>query len=539
MKILVLNPFWESEHPSLQALRKRGWVFVLAHDPAEALQVLKMHGRSIEIAIVHREGALGQGEPGLEFVSWFKQDQDQSDLPYILTSSQWGEAQFASHQATAIGANAYLELKPGTNPPLGEQVLAIFGEEANTDVSAVMPKMSDEATAQITSDLVLEDAVTEDGLQLESSPGLIQLDGPQLEIPAAVSLAHENPTSLSIDLPEAMLPALELAPSEPELELAPSEISVENPQSVVMPPVRQAEHEIPTAHSGIDLAAPTEVPAASVPAPPDQDLEVDAVIGEEMPYLLTGTSHRAFQDPKSLEPKRPRFDSLEYVQPVGDAVVPGGAATSPDQETLKKYLLLREQDVAALSSQLKVARDQIQSLETLLKEERAAATLRQHEIDEQARRIQEYDREKTLALQGLQAEIEELKFQAKSKSDRARALESQVHEATQETEKLKERVRSDIRKIRVREKELENRLEIMKKDTEALLSSRESKIIELKRKIDLLEFNLDLAQDQNTREREESSRLRERLNRALQAVRVAGGLLDHDVSPPEPESRSA
>ena len=97
-------------------------------------------------------------------------------------------------------------------------------------------------------------------------------------------------------------------------------------------------------------------------------------------------------------------------------------------------------------------------------------------------------------------------------------------------ERLKDRVRMDIRKIRVREKELENRLEIMKKDSEALITARENKIIELKRKLDLLEFNMDLLQDQYAREKDSTAKLREKLARAAQVVRVAGGLLDNPAA---------
>src|SRR4029077_11183068 len=127
--------------------------------------------------------------------------------------------------------------------------------------------------------------------------------------------------------------------------------------------------------------------------------------------------------------------------------------------------------------------------------------------------------------QSLENEVNEVKFQLKTKTDKVRVMEAQVREATEEMEHLKNRVRSDIRKIRVREKDLENRLEIMKKDSEALIGARETKIIELKRKLDLLEFNMDLLQDQYNREKENSVHLRERLAKAAQVVRVAGGLL--------------
>ncbi len=59
-----------------------------------------------------------------------------------------------------------------------------------------------------------------------------------------------------------------------------------------------------------------------------------------------------------------------------------------------------------------------------------------------------------------------------------------------------------------------------------MIGARENKIIELKRKLDLLDFNMDLLQDKYTREKESTAKLRERLAKAAHAVRVAGGVLD-------------
>jgi chromosome segregation ATPase len=211
--------------------------------------------------------------------------------------------------------------------------------------------------------------------------------------------------------------------------------------------------------------------------------------------------------------------------PVGDSIVPGGASNAPDTETLKKYLMLREQDVSVLSSQLRTAQEQIRSLEGALREERSKSSHLAQIKEEQDRKIDGFERDKASAMESLQSEIAELSFQLKARSDKAKAMEYQVRDAATEMERLKERVRIDIRKIRVREKELENRLEIVKKDGEALIGARETKIIELKRKLDILEFNLDLLQNQYNREKENSARLRERLVKAAQVVKVAGGLL--------------
>ena len=219
---------------------------------------------------------------------------------------------------------------------------------------------------------------------------------------------------------------------------------------------------------------------------------------------------------------------LGYEQAMGDAVVPGGAAHSPDTETLKKYLMLREQDVAVLSTQLRTMQEQLAAMEEQVRMERARASELSHLVQEQAKRISDFDREKTAAVDEMQSEIDEVKFQLRARSDKGKLVEGRMREKDDEIDRLKERVRSDIRKIRVHEKELENRLEILKKDSEALIAARESKIIELKRKVDLLEFNMDLLQNQQAKEKENSANLRERLAKAAQIVRVAGGLLDSE-----------
>jgi chromosome segregation ATPase len=236
-----------------------------------------------------------------------------------------------------------------------------------------------------------------------------------------------------------------------------------------------------------------------------------------MPYLKPGYS----------KPSRAVYDpAMIFAEPLGDAVIPGGAANAPDLETFKKYLMLREQDVAVLSNQLQAAYEQLEASEKILKEERVKFLELSFQSSEQQKKIDEFEKEKTAALDRMRAEIEELAFQLKAKTDKSRVLERQIRETIEEMEQLKTRVRTDIRKIRVREKELENRLEMNKKDSEALIAARETKIIELKRKLDLIEFNMDLLQDQYTREKGNSAKLRERLVKAAQVVRVAGGLLD-------------
>lgn len=533
MKVLLLNPHVDGEHGLVKGLQAQGHAVLMPTDALEAWQMLMLHGASIDLAIVHRESSgtqagKGNGEPGLDFIARVKADASQADLPFILTSQEWDDPEFARHQDSPAGVNAYLKW-PFQAADLLALIQAVFegGEggaakpevpEAVSGISLVgfplaappgMPPAPG-CTGTLSQELVLQDASSIFASNpFEKSDTSIRLEAPDLESvddgPAPESELELGDLSLptaggATSVAVALANELAGRDGDPALEAleAPPELSMEDDSPAI---------EMEGGLGALEPAASM----ASVPEPEPADHQA----AEQMPYLFQRSGGAQPVDPSSV-----------FAQPVGDAVVPGGAAQSPDSETLKKYLLLREQDVAVLSSQLKAAKEQIKSLEDSLREERGRGSELAHVAAERERKLSEFDKERQHAVDALQGEINELRFQLKARVDKARILEGQVREAADEMERLKDRVRIDIRKIRVREKELENRLEIMKKDSEALISARENKIIELKRKLDLLEFNMDLLQDQHAREKESAGKLRERLAKAAQVVRVAGGLLD-------------
>jgi DNA-binding response OmpR family regulator len=609
MKILLLNHHIDAQHKITARLQAAGAVVLNPSHTEEAWKMIQLHGPSLDLAILHREGetddALDEGE---KLVARIKADPTQSDLPIIFTSSLWNEADFFQHQQGPLGVNAYLRW-PFNDDELIETIETMFGNSIRfaaatlTGMSAPLKKPSHTSTSTTAAslsfeslDVKLEETSADSGvyhdpnlkLEMPSAlpalepvgvtqeasainladpgpvPSLVLSHGPPSKLPPPAPGKNEISSTATVPLSESGLPDLvdpkklessllqDLEPYErleidqqlkasggPALELAaPEEMpesgtTVLDASSIVIAPadnaplfdlgalavstpsVQDEPQVLITEPTGQDMP----VAASSTPASATSGSGDEEDLASELPYLFSGKKAVGVATDASSS-------ALVFSEPVGDAVIPGGAVQSPDTETLKKYLMLREQDVAILSNQLKSARDQIAQLDKKLREETGRGGELEHTVSEHQKRIEEFEKEKALALQGLQAEIDELRFQNKTKSDKARLLESRVNEATEEIERLKERVRTDIRKIRVREKELENKLEIVRKDSEALITARESKIMELKRKIDLLEFNIDLLQDQNAREKENSAQLKERLAKAAQVVRVAGGLLD-------------
>lgn len=69
--------------------------------------------------------------------------------------------------------------------------------------------------------------------------------------------------------------------------------------------------------------------------------------------------------------------------------------------------------------------------------------------------------------------------------------ENEIAKARIKIEELEARLKSDFKKIRVRERELENRLELLRAEKSALVRSKDEYILEQKRKIDHLSQELD------------------------------------------------
>ena len=87
----------------------------------------------------------------------------------------------------------------------------------------------------------------------------------------------------------------------------------------------------------------------------------------------------------------------------------------------------------------------------------------------------------------------------------------------------------DFNQIKAREKELEGQLELAKMDSESQVSTRDKKILDLKRKIDQLEFNMENAVIKEEKSREDKQKLEDRLERIMKTLRGSIEVLEDDM----------
>jgi hypothetical protein len=502
MKLLILHPSLNSSAPWLAALQGQGVFVLTASSAEEAFQMLQLHAGSVDAAVVHREGAGGADDSGLSFISKVRAEQALLDLPMVVTSQVWGDEDFANHQGSMDGVNAYLRWDD-VESQLYPTLCQMLGVEPGSFTGIAIPTVSPEPAPEL------------GAIALASAPaievGELQIDSPafQLESLEAVSSSLSITGSSSISLVVEGIE--EQSPSIP----VPSDAAASTRILAAVP--QFTEVSLPVASPQAFAPEPKAEPEPEPVSAPST--EADFEPENQIPYLFGKSSSRS------------------EIMPVvtGDAVVPGGAAQSPDLETVKHYLELREKDVSALAIQLRETKALLKKAQEELHISHSLMEEQASKLEAAERREKELEREKALLVEGVQSEIDSMRFEVKAKNDKIRHLQSQLKSGEQEMERLKDRVRSDLRSIKSNEKKLENQLDMLRRDSESLLASRESVIIELKRKLDMTEFNLDIVQDKLVRERERGEELKGKLVKASQAVRVAGGLLD----PPEPAADPA
>ena len=125
-------------------------------------------------------------------------------------------------------------------------------------------------------------------------------------------------------------------------------------------------------------------------------------------------------------------------------------------------------------------------------------------------------------------EIEELKYQKSLAEDKNLFAQEKMRKLQKEFGQLENKIRFDFSHVKERERELQSRLEIMEMDSEAQLTSRDKKILELKKKIDQLEFNMENAAMREKKFQDDKSKVEEKMNRIMKNLRCSIELFDEE-----------
>ena len=197
---------------------------------------------------------------------------------------------------------------------------------------------------------------------------------------------------------------------------------------------------------------------------------------------------------------------------------------------------LSSAEIALVQSQhLQIAQDKIIDLE----EEIEALRLDNDRLTAAGETLKSRNEDLTSQLEEIQRSTnEELEQIAKEKEIISTILqekEKRVNELLTEKDRLEMRLKSNFRKIRVRERELENRLELIRMEHMAINQTKDEVVLDLKRQIDQLSLELDSFRNKGQELNQQLNEKREALQRTVKALRLALIMLESG----EPSSKKS
>ncbi|MDX9730536.1 MAG: hypothetical protein RBT63_02090 [Bdellovibrionales bacterium] len=313
---------------------------------------------------------------------------------------------------------------------------------------------------------------------------------PPREEHAEESDAAEFTQTKPMDVFEMPPPAPERAPTEPVREAAMTNAADADERTIALSDMKAASTK-PNAPQWQD--AKTEVLS---PSTRDNSLPVDPD-GEKFM-------------PTEIRPNSPGAKFREEAR----QVQPGAAIFSSAEAALRQSENLRvaQKRISDLENELERVRRENESLRS------ASETLRRRMSELQAN-----------------AESAELNTQETKKiaEEERKVLRGQIASRDREIAELKTRIddaesrlESNFRKIRVRERDLEHRIEIIKAESQSITASKDRMILELKRQIDQLNSELSHAKAQVQETFGQFKEKQETARRAVRALRIALTVLE-------------
>lgn len=144
----------------------------------------------------------------------------------------------------------------------------------------------------------------------------------------------------------------------------------------------------------------------------------------------------------------------------------------------------------------------------------SAGSIAKRQEDEMQAKLYEAERVKNDVLQMAELEMKILKESLMDKDREFNKLKKKLDE-------MDGRMHNDLKKVRVRERELENRLELARMEKSALVRTKDESILDLKRKLDEYASNLEQEKHKSAELQRKIDAQQDQLGRTVRALRVA------------------
>ena len=162
---------------------------------------------------------------------------------------------------------------------------------------------------------------------------------------------------------------------------------------------------------------------------------------------------------------------------------------------LKKYISLKEAEVADLKDQHKQYQTYVKKLSGEVKKYKNQSK-EIFEALENARRHEESMKREIHKMRSKhEGELSLMRNDYEEKLKKSGNYQTEFNDLLKKKEEWKEKIKEDLKRIKLKERELENKYELLKRDTQALLDSKDRHLLELKNKNDAFELEMESLED--------------------------------------------
>ena len=217
---------------------------------------------------------------------------------------------------------------------------------------------------------------------------------------------------------------------------------------------------------------------------------------------------------------RPQVESIAKLSANDDQL-------SVDQvDLLKKYIALKESEVRDVRDQNKqyhaFAQKISKQLEASLERAREALL----ELESSQRSEEALRHELSELRTKYQDDFARLKNDFDEKLQRFPGVQTDEAEWERRRKEWQEKIKEDLKRIKLKEKELENKYELFRRDTQALLDSKDKHLLELKNRCDALELELETMDERVRNSNAVVAEVGQKKTRLIETLKLAISLLE-------------
>jgi CheY-like chemotaxis protein len=210
-----------------------------------------------------------------------------------------------------------------------------------------------------------------------------------------------------------------------------------------------------------------------------------------------------------------------------------------DVDALHRYIELREKDLSRLSDALHRTQERLdQNYANLDYVRLEQSQLKKEKEDVDVKHLSlkdEFERFKMSSQREKQALIEDYQIKLAHKE----VLEGNYKDVKHRLQSFKNRIREEVKLVRKHERDLEQKLQILKSDTDLLIRSKDERILILSKKVEELYEQVGRLNDRIRRSEETVVGQFDRQSRVLKALRLASSLLDEPEEGEELEEKAS